>query len=387
MTRVPEIGAVASLFALAIALPIWSMTSTTPSLAHQEGDLAPVEVGAGPIREQSLGFTGRNLYSGESVELFGYLTAVIGLERSLLFTDADAAPSPQTARFTYAGSVSNATRVDRADVTTTAGDGVLRIYVNDAAGASWDDSGSFAAGEPVAEYAIRSVETLHRQAPGVGVLVGEGRLTQETAEELALDGERYRFGAVGIEQDLRYVGSPLAGAAEPGILAVGLTGSASVVTREAIAVNVGAPAATPVPATTVADECPELQPWLSQTLDALSQAQALGTGAGVGGDLATLDADAVRDVANQVATLGQTQRGLEAPEAAAAANRLVVTAMSTSARGLEVIATAATAQDADLLTQGQAVLVDGDQLLQRAEELVSALASACAEPPASPESS
>ena len=78
MTRVPEIGAVASLFALAIALPIWSMTSTTPSLAHQEGDLAPVEVGAGPIREQSLGFTGRNLYSGESVELFGYLTAVIG---------------------------------------------------------------------------------------------------------------------------------------------------------------------------------------------------------------------------------------------------------------------------------------------------------------------
>ena len=128
MTRVPEIGAVASLFALAIALPIWSMTSTTPSLAHQEGDLAPVEVGAGPIREQSLGFTGRNLYSGESVELFGYLTAVIGLERSLLFTDADAAPSPQTARFTYAGSVSNATRVDRADVTTIAGDGVLRIY-------------------------------------------------------------------------------------------------------------------------------------------------------------------------------------------------------------------------------------------------------------------
>ena len=387
MTRVPGIGAVASLFALAIALPIWSMTSTTPSLARQEGDLAPVEVGAGPIREQSLGFTGRNLYSGESVELFGYLTAVIGLERSLLFTDADAAPSPQTARFTYAGSVSNATRVDRADVTTIAGDGVLRIYLNDAAGASWDDPGSFAAGEPVAEYAIRSVETLHRQAPGVGVLVGDGQLTQETAEELALDGERYRFGAVGIEQDLRYVGSPLAGDAEPGILAVGLTGSASVVSREAIAVNVGAPAATPVPATTVADECPELQPWLSQTLDALSQAQALGTGAGVGGDLATLDADAVRDVANQVATLGQTQRGLEAPEAAAAANRLVVTAMSTSARGLEVIATAATAQDADLLTQGQAVLADGDQLLQRAEESVSALASACAEPPASPESS
>ena len=387
MTRVPGIGAVASLFSLAIALPIWLMTSTTPSLARQEGDLAPVEVGAGPVREQSLGFTGRNRYLGESVELFGYLTAVIGLERSLLFTDPDAAPSPQTARFTYAGTVSITSRADRADVTTIAGDGVLRIYVNDDADASWDDYGSFAVGEPVAEYAIRLVETLHRQAPGVGVLVGEGRLTQETAEELALDGERYRFGAVAIEQDLRYVGSPIAGDAEPGIFAVGLTGSASVVTHEAMTVYVGAPAATSASATTAADECPPLQPWLSQTLDALSKAQALGTGAGVEGDLATLDADAVRDVANQVATLGQTQRGIEAPEAAAAANRLVVTALSTSARGLEVIATAATAQDADLLSQAQSVLAAGDQLLQRAEESVNALASACAEPPASPESS
>ena len=112
--------------------------------------------------------------------------------------------------------------------------------------------------------------------------------------------------------------------------------------------------------------CPELQPWLSQTQDALSQAQALGTEAGVGNDLAALDADAVGQAAAEVATLGQTQRGLEAPEEAVAANRLVVTALSTYARGLQVAgANAATAQDADLLAQGQSVLADGDQLLQR----------------------
>ena len=128
MTRVPGIGAVAARFALAIVLPLWLMTFTTPSLARQDGDLAPVEVGAGPVREQALGLTGRNLYSGESVELFGYLTAVIGLERSLLFTDTDAAPTPQTASFTYAGTVSITSRADRADVTTISGDGVLRIY-------------------------------------------------------------------------------------------------------------------------------------------------------------------------------------------------------------------------------------------------------------------
>jgi hypothetical protein len=380
MTRVPGIGAVTPLVALAIVLPLWLVTSAMHSLARQEDDLAPIEVGAGPIREQSLGFTGRNIYSGESVELFGYLTAVIGLERELLFTDAASArPSLATARFTYASSIAIASRTDRADITTTSGDGVLRIYlhVNDAAGASWDDPGSFAGGEPVAEYSIRLLDTLQRQAPGVGVLVGDGQLTQETAAEFSLGGERYRFGAVGIAQRLRYVGSPLGGAA-PGVLAVGLTGSSSVLAREAIAVNVGASPATPAAATTTAEECPELQPWLSQTRDALRQAEARGATSGVEGDLSTLDADALRQAAAELAALGQTQRGLASPEAAVGANRLVVTALSTSARGLEVIANAATEQDPDLLTQGQSVLADGGQLLQRADEIVSALAKACA---------
>jgi hypothetical protein len=187
---------------------------------------------------------------------------------------------------------------------------------------------------------------------------------------------------VGITQRLRYVGAPLGGDTAPGAVAVGLTGSASVLAREAIAVNVGATAATPAAVTTMAQECPELQPWLTQTLDALSQAQALGTGAGGASDLTELDADAVRDAATEVAALGQTQRGTETPEAAVTANRLVVTALSTSARGLEVVANAAAAGDIGLLAQGQSVLADGDQLLQRAEETVSTLASTCAEQPA-----
>jgi len=383
MTRVPEIRAVAPLVALAIVLPLWLVTSGAISLARQEDDLTPVEVGAGPIREQSLGFTGRNVYSGESVELFGYLTAVIGLERDLLFTDADAVPSLQTAHFTYAGSVAIASRTDRGDITTITGDGVLRIYLHaDAAGASWDDPGSFAGGEPVAEYSIRILDTLHRQAPGVGVLVGDGQLTQESAAEFSLDGERYRFGAAGIMQRLRYVGSPLE-SASPGVLTVGLTGSSSVLAREAIAVNVGAPAATPASATVTAEDCPELQPWLSQTRDALRQAEARGATSGAEGDLSSLDADALRQADAEVAALGQTQRGITPPESAVDANRLVVTALSTYARGLQVIANAAAEQDPDLLTQGQSVLADGGLLLLHANETVGALANACASPQSS----
>ena len=162
--------------------------------------------------------------------------------------------------------------------------------------------------------------------------------------------------------------------------ASGRSGSRSA--REAIAVNVAASAATPATGTATAAECPELQPWLSQTRDALSQAEAHGATAGVDGDLSALDADALRQAEAEVAALGQTQRGIAAPEAAVEANRLVVTALSTYARGLQVIANAAAEQDPDLLTQGQSVLADGGQLLQRADETASALASACAAPEA-----
>jgi hypothetical protein len=46
MTRVPGVGAVAPLVALAIVLPLWVVTSGAISLARQSNDLAPVEVGA-----------------------------------------------------------------------------------------------------------------------------------------------------------------------------------------------------------------------------------------------------------------------------------------------------------------------------------------------------
>ena len=377
MTRMPGVRAGAPLFALTIGLVIWLITPAMLAVARQDASPAPVEVGSGPVRERSLGLTGRNIYHPDSVEMFGFLTTVIGLDPALLFTDAT--PSEQTARFTYAGAVSISARTDRGDVTVFDGAGVVRIYLDDAAGASWDDPGSFGDGQPVAELSMRLLDTLHRQAPGVGVLVGDGQLTQVTAAEFAMEGERYRFGDVGIEQRLRYVGALLSGAAEPPSLAVSLTGSANVVVREAIPVNVGEPATMAASATPPAQDCPDLQPWLGQTMDGLTRALALGAVAGADGDVASLDEEAVRQAAADVAVLGQTQRGIEEPEVVADANRLVVTALSTYARGLNVIATAAEEQDAGLLAQGQAVVADGSQLLERAAEEVRALAGACAD--------
>jgi hypothetical protein len=361
------------MFAVAVLLVIGILSPAMVAVAHQDVAPAPVEVGSGPIRERALGITGRNVYGRDTVEMFGYLTSIIGLDPTLLFTENP--PSESSARFTYAGSVPVTSRSNRGDITTLASDGVLQIFLDDAAGASWDDPPSFGDGQPVAEMSIRLRETLHRQAPGVGVLVGDGDLTQEMAAEFALEGEQYRFGDEGIEQRLQYVGALQNSTAEPPSFVVSLTGTVSVVVREAIPVNVGQPATT---AATPAAACPDLQPWLDQTIDNLTRALALVTVAGPEADLASLDEAVVRGAAADMAGLGEAQRGLTAPESAAVANRLVVTALSTSARGLEVMTSASAQQDTDLLTQGQSVVADGSQLLQRAEDEVTAVADACA---------
>jgi hypothetical protein len=370
------------LIALIAGLTIWLMSPSMMAVAHQDASPVPVEIGSGPIRERSLEFTGRNMYRPDTVEMVGYLTSVIGLDAPLLFTDD--APSERTARFTYAGIVSVSSRSDRGDVTAFAGEGVLQIFLDDG-GASWDDPPSFADGQPVAELSIRLRDTLHRQAPGVGVLVGDSALSQESAAEFTMDGEVYRFGDAGIEQRLRYVGALMEGSTEPPSFLVSLTGNASVVVRGSIPVSVGQSAAAV--ATPPAEVCPDLQPWLDQTMDGLTRAQALSIVPGANQDVALLDEEAVRQAAAEMASLGEAQRSITAPAAAVEAHRLVITALSTYARGLGVIAAAAAEEDADLLAQGQSVVADGGQLLERAIDEVTGLVDACAGSPApAPES-
>ena len=217
---------------------------------------------------------------------------------------------------------------------------------------------------------------MQRQAPGVGVAVGDERLTQEGAGGFTIDGETYRFGDVGIAQRLHVVGAVISGEqSQP--LAVGLSGTSSVVRRESTAVRLAGPGTPTPPLTTVSAGCPGLEPWLGQTLDGLAQVQALGAAAAAGRDLAALDADVIGQAAADVAALAQAQRETAAPATAAAANQLAVTALSTYARGLQGIADAAAGQDAALLTQGQSVLGDGEQLLSRAQAAVEQLAADC----------
>jgi hypothetical protein len=231
---------VALFLALAVVLAGWTAAAAMRPVRSQDAATAPVEVGAGPVGEPALRLVGRTLYRPDSVEVFGYVTAVIGLDDTLLFTAAP--PAVQTARFTYAGDIAIDSVADRGDVTEIAGTGVMRIYLDDDAGASWDDAASFADGEPVAEFSILLRDTLQRQAPGVGVVIGDEQLAQAVAGEFSFAGETYRFGNVGIAQRLRSVGALIGAADDRQPVAVSLTATAAVTARETNPVRLGASA-------------------------------------------------------------------------------------------------------------------------------------------------
>ncbi|MBA2598497.1 MAG: hypothetical protein H0V00_17890 [Chloroflexia bacterium] len=239
MTQAPGAGRVARLVTMTVALAIWSASGATLGMARQDAPTPPVAVGAGPVRERSLALVGRTVYGADAATMFGYLTAAIGLDPALLFTASP--PSVQSARLTYVAEVALSSSANRGDVTAFAGDGVLRIYVDDDAGAAWDDPASFASGQLVAEFSLLLRDTMQRQAPGVGVVIGDERLAQLMAGEFTLDGVPYRFGQDGIEMRLRSAGA-LTGGGEDGPapdLTVDLTGSVSVIARETVPVSMG----------------------------------------------------------------------------------------------------------------------------------------------------
>jgi hypothetical protein len=238
MMRARGTGVKARLAALVLTIGI-AVAGATPIMslaARQEAGSAPVEIGAGPVREQAFALVGRTVYGDESARVFGYLTDIIGLDPALVSTDA--LPTVQTARVTYAGDIPLESRSSRGDVTEIAGAGTITIFYDEDAGADWDDPESFADGEPLAELSLDLRDTLQRQAPAVGVVVGDARYRQESAGELVIADESYRFGQTGIEGRLRTVGALIGGTDEPELI-VGLSGSGSVTARETIPVIPG----------------------------------------------------------------------------------------------------------------------------------------------------
>jgi hypothetical protein len=353
-----------------------------PTLAAQE---RLPEVGSGPPGDVAFRLVGRAEVGPEAVAGFGYLSGVIGLGQGDLV--AEAGDAPGSARFTWVVDMPAVDRATQGDVTTFSGEGRLTIHRLPDGGADWADPASFAAGEPVAEYAVALAIAVQRQSPTLGVVVADGALSQQRAESFAIDGADVRFGRNGAGFRLRLTGALAGQAASDQPWPVSLLGTA-VLTDPGSAAAGGAgsspgtapAAATPAPdvgsAAAGSGTCPE---WAGATRDRLLSAQARAEDARAaieaGGDLAAIDELALAFDADVAA-----QRSEAPAEADAATQRLASAALGTYLRGLRASADALSVGDAAAVAGAAAILDDADALAARAlERLVSAY-PACGQP-------
>lgn len=318
------------------------------------------EVGAGPPGDTSLRLVGRADLGPDSVRLYGYIAGVIGLGRGAVYGTEE--PAESTARFTWTADLPTVAREVRGDVTTFAGDGALSIHLDPAGGASWDDPASFSRGDTLAVYTLSLATAVQRQSPDLGVVVGDGTLTQERAEEFSLDDEPFRLGHPGASLRLRFTGAlagPAASSGQP--WPVSFTGSAVVLMPSPVAAQPGATPAAPAEAIGGA----ACSGWAASTRDRLFSAgeRAAAARANPVGDL---DAAALDDAAAATEADLASQRSEPIEDADAATNRRVAAALGTYARGLRALAIAVASGDAGAATAAQQTLADGDGLADRA---------------------
>lgn len=338
-------------------------------------DVAPLEVASGPLSERTMVLVGRMVQAQDQLQIFGYLNQASGLAVQDLFAaDTD---QVSAARFTFVADVALQPATNRADTTSYAGEGTLRVYLAANGGADWNSRATFSAGDLLAEYDLTLRETLQRQAAQVGVLVGDGALTQTTANAFTLGDAGYRFGEEGIGQRLRYTGALTPDTAGSTLAAV-INGHAEVTSRNVTVVRLGqstAPAATPSDATAASSAC-VLEPWLGNATSALEL-----TDQGLSSlDVSAIDAvdvEAVQSLAEQIDAAITTLRTSAPPDDATSANRLLVTALSTTSRGLRGIAEAAASGDEASFSQAAAALGDGRTLLSQAQGEIAALSATC----------
>ena len=359
----------ALLLAVALILPL-----TAPATAQEA---APLQAASGPLSERTMVLVGRTVQTAGRLHFFGYLNAASGLAGQDLF--ADDTDQVASARFTFSADVALQPATNRADTTSFGGEGTLGIYLATSGGADWRDPASFSAGDLVADYDVSLRETLQRQAANVGVLVGDGTLTQATANTFTLGDATYRFGVEGLGQRLRFTGA-LTPDTAGNTLVAGVNGYAEVTSRDVKVVRLGqtsAPAATPAPAeTSAAPSACALEPWLGNATTALALADQGLSNLDVSAT-DTVDVVQAQGLAGEIDDAIATLRGSTPPDEAASANRLLVTALSTTSRGLRAVAFAADSGDATSFSQAAAALGDGRALLSQAQGNITNLSATC----------
>jgi hypothetical protein len=164
-----------------------------------------VSVGVGAVGQHSFEFIGKIDQNGGDFTAYGYLTAVRGLQDSLLFTDATT-HTEATARFTFSAPGKLLARSVLGTLFVLSTTGTLTIYASGAGGATFSNPGSFQHGSVVATFSAHLQSIVNVQAPNQGILTIMGETAQQTARPFTLGGGTYRMGRTGLQAQMNGVG-------------------------------------------------------------------------------------------------------------------------------------------------------------------------------------
>jgi hypothetical protein len=197
---------VAGVSAVTAAVALFFGVQMAP--AADRGDVDDSGQGRG-----SLEFVGRAEQNNLTIDIFGYVTHVVGLEDEDLFAATNPLLRNETnARisFTAQTHVMQAFQVLPPPATSSLFDvnsaGTLTFhFVQTPTGRSFDTPSTFATGAPIASYRLRFqdvVAALVGVDPTRGVVDSNGQLCQQTVATFRLAGESHRLGHQGLQQNV-----------------------------------------------------------------------------------------------------------------------------------------------------------------------------------------
>lgn len=171
---------------------------------------APLEVGTAPPGGTAFTFVGAIEQNATIIVNVGYITSMVGLDESVLFTGEDPLErSAATARFTYFTSGSLETRSIIENLFDTTGTAETTYYYQPDGGASFDDPTSFRQGTPISVATSAWHNLVNVQAPDKGLITAQSDDLQASAEAFTLDGQEHTFGAAERRIRLTFTGDGL----------------------------------------------------------------------------------------------------------------------------------------------------------------------------------
>ena len=345
-------SSLSTLLVLSILLSLMAALRA-PGLAIAQDDATPLQLAAPPLREPAWHYSGTITVRDDAATLAGVLTAINGLD-----------PAVATDRFALAGDITLAETATTERTTTWSGEGVLTVYAHETPLASGNPTPDPAAGLPLATFAASLDLSRITDDAGQGVITGRLDLTQTTAHTFTLDGAAYRFGSL----DVALVASMTGGVTDDADR-LAIFGTAAVSARPARTTDSG-----PATPTATLSPCEELAGWITATSERLTIAAEQRAILLSGEALAVADIEAA--LAN-VTTLLAAQQATPPPADAATAASLVLSTLTTDARGLQLILSATETGDQAALDQAAAILTDADNLSARAVSTLAEITPDC----------